>query len=96
MLKINLHENSEKYLKDRDLDSKFEWKDNEYVWFTVDGISGGKDAYCEEIKSDLENTDPWWLLNDMLLKNKTIKDFEQKIEKAKNLNVQWCFWRSVG
>lgn len=95
-LKISLHENSEKYVKEIDLDSGFEWKDSEYVWFNVIGIPGGTNAYCEEIKSEFEESDPWWRLEDMISNNKTIEDFEQKIEKAKNLNVYWTFRRSAG
>jgi len=95
-LRINLHENREKYVKEIDLDSIFRWADNEYVWFTILGVAGGTDAYCAELKDNFDDSEPWWRLEDMLLNNKTIENFSSKIEKAKNLNCCWSFRRSAG
>ncbi|MFT6502219.1 MAG: hypothetical protein ACJASQ_002345 [Crocinitomicaceae bacterium] len=95
-LSINLHENREKYVNEIDLDSFFNWADNEYVWFVIKGIPGGTDAYCEELKDDFSDSGPWWRLEDILLNNKAIENFELKIEKAKRLNRYWTFRRSAG
>lgn len=95
-LKINLHENREKYVHEIDLDSVFRWDKNQYVWFTIENIVGGTDAYCEELKSNYDDSDPWWRLEDMLLNNTTIHQFELKLEKAKVLNQRWSFRRSAG
>ncbi|PIB34584.1 hypothetical protein BFP72_03745 [Reichenbachiella sp. 5M10] len=95
-LEINLHEISERYVKEVDLDSEFFWTDNEYVWFTINGIPGGTDAYCERIKDDFDESNPWGIFEEMILNNKTIKDFELKIDKSKKLNIYWRLRRSAG
>lgn len=96
-LKVNLHDNGEKYVNEIDLNSKFEWKENEYVWFYVNGIAGGTDVYCEELKdSEIDPQNPWWNLEEMCSNNRTISDLESKIEKAKIINRYWWFRRSAG
>ena len=79
-LKVNLHENNEKYVKEIDLDTEFFWSEDEYVWFTINGIPGGTDAYCEQIKDDFDEADPWWRFEEMILNNKTIDNLELKID----------------
>ncbi|MBC8884439.1 hypothetical protein H9X57_16880 [Flavobacterium piscinae] len=95
-LNINLHENSEKYVKEINLDSAFEWQEDEYVWFKIDGVAGGTDSYCEVLKDLSEPNDPWWRLDDFKANNSTIEDFDSKIEKVKNLNRYWTLRRSMG
>lgn len=96
-LHVTLHEHSEKYVREIDLNSKFEWNKNEYIWFTVNGIAGGTDVYCEEIKdSDIDPDNPWWIFDDMITNNRTINNFIDKTEKAKLLNRYWRFRRSAG
>lgn len=95
-LKINLHENTEKYVREIQMTDKFEWKDNEYVWFTINGVAGGTDAYCNEVADSTDTENPWWRLEDMELNNKTIENLKDKFEKSKELNRQWSFRRSAG
>lgn len=95
-LKVNLHECSEKYVKDIDLDSEFTWSEDEYVWFRIIGIPGGTDAYCEALMDDFEDLGPWWRCEEMISNNTSIEDFSLKIEKAKILNLYWRFRRSAG
>ncbi len=96
-LNVTLHDNGEKYVNEIDMDSKFEWKENEYIWFNINGVAGGTDVYCEEIKdSEIDPQNPWWRFDEMVSNNKTISDFELKIEKSKSLNRYWWFRRSAG
>lgn len=96
-LKANLHVKGEVCTTEITLDSRFEWKENEYVWFNIIGVAGGTDAYCEEIKDPvIASQNPWWRFDEMISNNKTISDLELKIEKAKSLNRFWWFRRSAG
>ncbi|MEL6866842.1 MAG: hypothetical protein AAFP19_20630, partial [Bacteroidota bacterium] len=94
-LQINLHENAEAYVKDVSLDAPFEWKRNEYIWLMIEGIAGGTDAYCRELKDERYQEDPWWKFEDMI-SNSRIPQFDQMVEKAKKLNRYWSFRRSAG
>lgn len=73
------------------LDSKFEWTDiRADIWFEIEGIEGEISAECNIMEGNV--SDPWWRLNEYLKqekKNKTILDFDKKIEKAKRLNRYW-------
>jgi hypothetical protein len=96
-LKINIHDNHEKYVNNIQLSDKFEWKDNEYAWFAIEGIAGGTDAYCQKISgSDIEPENPWWRLELMELNNRTIDNIKEKLEKSKLLDKCWSFRRSAG
>ena len=96
-LNVDLHENSEKYVHEIDLSSKFEWKKNEYVWFTIQGIAGGTDAYCEPIEDKrIDPQNPWWMLDEFKEQNTSISDFDEKLKAAKKLNKYWYFRRSAG
>jgi hypothetical protein len=96
-LQINLHENNEKYVKEIQMTEKFEWGENEYVWFTINGIAGGTDAYCCNIKdNDIDPENPWWRLDDLEQNNKAIENIKEKLEKSKTLNRLWSFRRSAG
>lgn len=95
-LKINLHENSEKYVREIQLTDKFEWEEHEYIWFTIHGIVGGTDAYCSQIADNTDPDNPWWFFEDLELNNKSVEDLEEKLEKAKTFNRTWSFRRSAG
>ena len=96
-LQVNIHDNNEKYKFDIELSDKFQWKDNEYAWFTLKGIAGGTDAYCELLANpEIDPDNPWWKLADLKENNKTINDIDIKLEKSKKLNRMWYFRRSVG
>jgi hypothetical protein len=95
-LNVNLHDNHKKYLNEIDLDSKFEWKENEYVWFSVNGILGGTDAYCNSIyDNELDPKNPWWWFDDMVANNSVIENFKEKVSRAKKLNRTWQFRRGI-
>lgn len=96
-LSVNLQDNEETRTNSVDLNSKFELKENEYAWFYIDGIPGGTDGYQKNIEDkeiDIEN--PWWMFDEMEMNNKTIKNIEDKFEKAKKINKYWYFRRSAG
>ena len=96
-LKVNIHDNNEKYVNDIRLSDKFEWNDNEYAWFAIDLIAGGTDGYCDKIKdNDIDPENPWWRLEDMELNNKTVDNIKEKLEKSKSLDRLWSFRRSAG
>ena len=96
-LAVNIHDNNEKYKFDIELSDKFEWKDNEYAWFTIKGIAGGTDAYCEKIYDpQIDPENPWWQLDEFRENNKKIKNIVEKLEKAKKLDRMWYFRRSAG
>ena len=96
-LKVNIHDNDETYIKNIQLDSKFDWENNEYAWFSIEGTVGGTDAYCEEINgSDIDPEHPWWKLEILEENNNSIQNFREKLGKAKLLNRYWQFRRSAG
>ena len=96
-LLVNIHDNNEKYKFDIELTDRFEWKKNEYAWFSIKGIAGGTDAYCELLADpEIDPDDPWWKLADLKENNKRIDNIESKLEKAKKLNRMWYFRRSAG
>jgi hypothetical protein len=96
-LQVNIHDNNEKYKFDIELSDRFEWKTNEYAWFTIKGVAGGTDAYCELLSDPVINpNDPWWKLTDLKEDNTTINDIDIKLEKSKKLNRMWYFRRSAG
>lgn len=96
-LKVNLHDNEEKYVNDILLNDKFEWKDNEYVWFEVEGKAGGSDGYCEKLnRGDVDPENTWWRLDDFELNNTIVENIKEKLEKSKSLDRLWYFRRSAG
>lgn len=96
-LNVNIHDNNDKYKFDIELSDKFQWKENEYAWFTIKGIAGGTDAYCESLADpQIDPDDPWWKLSDLKENNKTIDNIDLKLEKSKKLNRMWYFRRSAG
>ncbi|HEY5746927.1 MAG TPA: hypothetical protein VIU12_12670 [Chryseolinea sp.] len=96
-LRINLHEIDEKYVREIQMTDKFEWGENEYVWFVINGIAGGTDAYCRRLKdTDIDEEDPWWILGDLELNNTTIENIKEKLEKSKAFDRLWYFRRSMG
>lgn len=96
-LTVTLHDNNEEYVKAIKLSDKFEWKENEYVWFTIEGIKGGTDGYCNTlIAGDIDSENPWWRLEMSESNNSRIDTVKQKLEKAKKINRLWNFRRSVG
>lgn len=96
-LRVYLHENREKYVRDIPLSSKFEWGAHEYVWFSIHGIAGGSDAYCGTLKDDIiDAEDPWWRLEELVLNNTGIKNIQEKLEQTKPFNRLWSFRRSAG
>ncbi|MCB0514471.1 MAG: hypothetical protein R2798_00235 [Chitinophagales bacterium] len=96
-LTVNIHDNNEKYKFDIKLSDKFEWKDNEYAWFTIKGIAGGTDAHCKKIYDpQIDPKNPWWQLDELIENNKEIRNIEDKLEKVKKLDRMWYFRRSAG
>ncbi len=67
------------------------------MWFTVEGIQGGTDAYCKHLESkDIDPEDPWWKVDYIKDQNTQIEDIDPKLEKSKILNRSWYFRRSAG
>ncbi len=96
-LEVNIHDINEKYIVNVNLSDKFEWKKNEYAWFTIKGIDGGTAAYCELVSDMKMNPkNPWWRLDYLKEENKIINNIDIKIEKIKKLNTMWYFRRSAG
>ena len=96
-LKVNVHEHNEKYVIAVQFEDKFEWNDNEYAWFAIEGIAGGTDGYCLQLKDEvIDPENPWWIFEEIEANNKTIEDLKNKIEKSKSLNRRWSFRRSAG
>lgn len=96
-LQINLHDNQEKYVQEIPSSALFTWAENEYAWFTVNGIAGGTDAYCSPLNDPLmASENPWWWLDEIKLSNRSIPDLDEKLEKAKAFNRVWSFRRSAG
>ena len=96
-LSVNLHDNNENYVKSLLSSDKFEWSENEYVWFTIEDIAGGTDGRCNSLAAgDIDPENPWWRLQMLEENNNTISNFNEKLEKAKSLNRLWRFRRSVG
>ncbi len=96
-LSVNLHNDNESYVTSVRLSDNFEWKNNEYAWFTIDGIAGGTDGNHNTLIGDFVDPDnPWWLLEMLESNNRKITDIKQKLEKAKHLNRLWNFRRSAG
>src|SRR5688572_1259518 len=82
-LKVNLHENSEIYVKEIQMTDKFEWSKDEYVWFAIKGLLGGTDAYCSPIyDSDIDPENPWWILNDLESESNTIENIKEKLKNS--------------
>lgn len=96
-LKVNVHEHNEKYVNTVQFEDKFEWNDNEYAWFAIEGVPGGTDGYCWQLNDEvIDPEDPWWIFEEIEANNKTIEDLKNKIEKSKLLNRRWSFRRSAG
>lgn len=96
-LQVALHDNEGKYKKKVQLDSLFTWQANEYAWFTIEGVRGGTDAYCEILRdTDIDPENPWWFLEEIKSKNEHIHAIDEKLTQAKNLNRKWWFRRSAG
>lgn len=94
---VNLHYNEEEYVKDIILDDKFEWSESEYAWFAIKGIAGGTDGYCDKIQDDsIEPENPWWILDDLIRRNRTIVNIDRKLIEARRLDRRWTFRRSAG
>lgn len=96
-LNVNIYDNNGKYTIDIELSDKFQWKENEYAWFTIKGIEGGTDAYCRLLTApQIYPNNPWYKLSDFKENNKTIDNIDLKLEKSKKLNRMWYFRRSIG
>lgn len=95
-LNVTIRDKDEKYTFDIELSDTFQWKENEYAWFTIKGIAGGTDAYCESVVDPDDSDDPWWKLTDFLEGHKTIGNIDLKLEKSKKLDRMWSFRRSAG
>ncbi|RYC52993.1 hypothetical protein [Flagellimonas olearia] len=97
ILKVNLYDNDERYVTNILPSDKFEWEDNTYAWFNIEGVIGGTDAYCEHLKdNEIEIENPWWKLEGLELNNMAIDNIKEKLEKAKLLDRIWSFRRSAG
>lgn len=92
ILNYNEAENIESYLE-VDLTDIFEWKKNQLLIFSANGISGVIQTDYGSIL-DPNDPDPWWKLNTYKDKTKTISNLEDKFEKAKNTNKSWFLHRS--
>lgn len=77
-------------------DQIFEWSEGEYAWFSVDGISGGTDAYCMPVSDPYDPEDKWWSLDGVRCAPRFRADFEPLIEASKALDRRWFFRRSAG
>ena len=96
-LSVNIHDKNETYVNTVLESDKFEWKENEYAWFVVDGISGGTDGICETlISNDIDPDNPWWIVEMLESGNNKISGIRQKLEYAKKHNRLWYFRRSAG
>lgn len=96
-LNVNIHDYTEEYVKRVDFKDKFEWKENEYVWFAIDGVAGGTDGHCKQLQDNIiDPENPWRYLEEIELNNRTINSIKKKLERAKILNTHWYFRRSSG
>lgn len=97
-LNIDICDNYEKWKINRVQSyDRFEWKEFEYLWITIDNIKGGTDVDCSAVYSkDIEPENPWWMLDYWEENNKNIVNIEEKLSKSKFLNRRWNFRRSIG
>jgi hypothetical protein len=96
-LSVNIHDNNESYVNTVKLSDKFNWKESEYAWFTINGIIGGTDGNCDTLKSeDIDPDNPWWRLEIFESSNSKISNIRQKLDQAKKFNRLWNFRRSAG
>lgn len=96
-LEIELYDKTENCVKEIQMTDKFEWTEKEYVWIAINGIAGGTDGYCSNIKSTENSSEnPWWQLKELELSNTTVDNIKEKLEKVKKLNRHWSFRRSAG
>ena len=87
----DIHDNEGAYIKEPSFDSLFEWKDNEYVWFTTDNIKGGTDAHYSLIEKQLSYWDTYF--EDTLSTIGVTDNLKQQIINCK---YEWYFRRSAG
>lgn len=100
-IKLQIHilnydkvENKESY-HEVDLTDIFEWKKNQLLIFSIEGISGViKTDYDVIFDPETSPDDPWWKLNTYKNETKTILNLEDKLEKAKKTNKSWFLHRS--
>jgi hypothetical protein len=76
-------------------DCFFDWEEDYYAWFSVEGIPGGTEAVCQSLS---RNPDP---ANDLsrfvdLVSTKAleISDFPHKLKQVSKLDRRWNFQRS--
>ncbi len=96
-LQVNIHGNREEYLKAIQAHDRFEWAENEYAWFSIQGIPGGTDAYCTQLSApEIDPENPWWRLEDLEERNTCIENLQQKLEQSKSIDRCWYLRRSAG
>jgi hypothetical protein len=96
-LHVNIHKNDESVVRKVPSGDLFTWNEDEYAWFSINGIPGGTDATMQSLEgSDLESDNPWWYLKYIAENNRTVPDLEQKFEQAKLINKRIYFRRSAG
>jgi hypothetical protein len=76
----------------------FEWpQDKTYAWFSIEGIAGGTDAYCDTISSSYGvKGRQWWFLDELREAPGFQAQHETILSKAKALDRMWSFRRSMG
>lgn len=96
-LRVNVHHNSERYVREVTVDDLFDWTEDEYAWFAIVGVPGGTDAHVGPLnRQDIDPRDPWWFTKVVAEHNKAISDIESRLERAKRLNKLIYFRRSAG
>lgn len=83
---------------DADLGAPFEWPDGKtYAWFSINGIAGGTDAYCDTTCSSYGvKGREWWFLDELREAPGFRDEHEAILSKAKALDRMWSFRRSMG
>lgn len=95
-LQLSRHNLQENKAVDLECNSRFFWKDHEYVWFSIEGMKGGTAAYCHKIEDAERTDDPWWRLTNLAQRNKAIYKIEEKLERAKAFDTRWSLTRYPG
>lgn len=96
-LNVSLHQEEEQYQLPCNPEADFVWKEDEFLWFTIEDVDGGIQVYRDTIKDELiDPTDPWWCLEEMIQQNTTISDIETYIEGVKNMDTCWYVNRNFG
>ena len=76
----------------------FAWPHNKtYAWFSINGIAGGTDAYCDTISSSYGvKGRQWWFLDELREAPAFQAQHEAILSKAIALDRKWSFRRSMG